>query len=406
MKPEYLSENPSENLSENYNNQNYPLNNENNFESLIFELESGLEFYNTYKNYVDLELLYSTIITSGICIIPYFLFSSFQNLRNIFFIFQFIIFIILTFNNKYKNHYLWKNTKLEPIQELPYPIITDINMKHLSKDLNDLNITTIYQNFSIIKTEEYSKECLLNYFIKEDEICPITDIIISYNIYKEFIDYSALESEKFNIYFKKNYKYGKLYQSFYNNSISIDFQSILNYKDISIIKKLENNKLLNPFSKLKNFCYYSDYIWLFLFPISLMYYFMESRDDKKWNYFRSIDIILQLILFIIYILRYALFVDIKNFFKNNLEEFNNIDLNNFIIDKYKSSYYPNFNINAESFPVAIGISMIFYCVIFLITRNKKSRQNNNFGNEKYYFFNDVQMKYPKENIVYIIYYFL
>ena len=104
LKPEYLSENPSENLSENYNNQNYPLNNENNFESLIFELESGLEFYNTYKNYVDLELLYSTIITSGICIIPYFLFSSFQNLRNIFFIFQFIIFIILTFNNKYKNH--------------------------------------------------------------------------------------------------------------------------------------------------------------------------------------------------------------------------------------------------------------------------------------------------------------
>ena len=87
MKPEYLSENPSENLSENYNNQNYPLNNENNFESLIFELESGLEFYNTYKNYVDLELLYSTIITSGICIIPYFLFSSFQNLRIIFFIF-------------------------------------------------------------------------------------------------------------------------------------------------------------------------------------------------------------------------------------------------------------------------------------------------------------------------------
>ena len=35
------------------------------------------------------------------------------------------------------------------------------------------NIT--YQNF---KDNEYTKECLKNYFIKSDEECPITDIII------------------------------------------------------------------------------------------------------------------------------------------------------------------------------------------------------------------------------------
>ena len=182
-------------------------------------------------------IFYSTIIILGVCIIPYFIFSSFQNFRIIIFILEFIIFCIITFNSKFKNHYLWENTNFEPIQKLPYPIITDIKMNHLSKYVYDLNIITSYQYFSIIKTTNYSKECLLNYFIKETEKCPITDIIIndSNNILK---DYSVIESETFNISFIKN-KIGKLYKSFYYLDDSIKFESAIDSKDISLIKMLE-----------------------------------------------------------------------------------------------------------------------------------------------------------------------
>ena len=324
-------------------------------------------------------IFYSTIIILGVCIIPYFIFSSFQNFRIINFILEFIIFCIITFNSKLKNHYLWENTNFEPIQKLPYPIITDIKMNHLSKYVYDLNIITSYQYFSIIKTTNYSKECLLNYFIKETEKCPITDIIINdnNNILK---DYSVIELETFNISFIKN-KIGKLYKSFYYLDDSIKFESAIDSKDISLIKMLEIYKLYQPFSKLKKYCSSFDYIWLILYPISFIYYFRESRDDRKWNYFRVIDYISQIILIIIYTIRFSFFIVVKNFFKKIKEENINIDLKNFKIDKYKSSYYPNFNINAESFPVAIGISMIFYFLLFLLIKNKWSCQKKKFENE-------------------------
>ena len=396
-----------ENLSENCNNPNCSLCIENNSECIIFKSELEALNTNNIKYKTDLELLYSTIIIVVICIIPYFLFSSFHYLRIIFYILQFIIFCIITFNSKYKNHYLWENTEFEPIQVLSYPIITDIQMKlYPSKYLYDLNISNSYQKFSIIKTEVFSKECLLNYYIKENEICPITDIIINDKV-KNYTDYSVLESIQLNISYKRNFLYGQLYKSYdfmNNKSFNIYFQPALNYKDISIIKTLENNKLLNPFSRLKSFCLYCDYIWFILFPISLMYYLMESRNDKKWNYFRIIDYILQLILIIIYTIRFAFFVDVKNFFKNKNKEFKNIDIINIKNDKYRSSYCPDFNINAESFPVAIGISMIFYFWLFILTNDYKKK---NFENYKYFFFNDTNdVSKRKFRIYYLLFPFI
>ena len=189
----------TENLKENCNNAKCSLCYEKNDECLTFKSDTETEIINPYKKNIDLELLYSTIIIIGICIIPYFLFASFQNLRIIFFIFQFIIFCIITFNSKYKNHYLWENINYEPKIQLLFPVITDIKpIFYSSINLYDLKITTSYQNFSVIKTDEYSKECLLNYFIKITEICPITHIIINNKNNRKdkynFTDYSVLNN--------------------------------------------------------------------------------------------------------------------------------------------------------------------------------------------------------------------
>ena len=387
----------SQDLSEDCNNPRcslcYKINNE------CISLKSTIEtkILNAKKQFFDLELLYSLIIIFLISLFIYFIFYSFQNLRIIFFIFQLIIFLVITFNSKYKNHYLWNDRKFEAIQETPHPIITDfIKTFNYSTFSYDLVPIMSYQNFSIENTVEYSKECLLNYFIKESDICPITDVII--NSDNNLIGYLTLNIYDNYIHYRRDNKYGKLFNS-YTKTINpgykynISFTSKMDYKNISIIKILEKNKLSNPFSKLKKYCYFSDTIWLFLFPISLIYYFIESRDDKKWNYFKIIDYSLQVILLVIYIIRFIFFVEVKNFYRKNKDEIkiidNSLDLKDFENYKNKISYKPNFYINAESFPVAIGISMIFYFVLFLLTREKKySCQKKNYGDEKYNFFDD------------------
>jgi hypothetical protein len=106
---------------------------------------------------------------------------------------------------------------------------------------------------------------------------------------------------------------------------------------------------------------------------------MESRQDMSWNYFRIIDYILQLIIFILNIIRYILFINVRSFVKNNKNIYD------------KNQYYPE-SINADSFPLAISISIIFYFLLFLITKNKRSCQSKDFRQTKYYFFNDESQK--------------
>ena len=109
---------------------------------------------------------------------------------------------------------------------------------------------------------------------------------------------------------------------------------------------------------------------------------MESRQDKNWNYFRIIDYSLQIIIFILNIIRYILFIKVKSFLKNNKDIYNN------------EGYYPK-SINADSFPLAISISMIFYFLLFLIIKNKPSCQSKN--NREAIFL----MMHHKENLEYL-----
>ena len=191
---------------------------EKDYECISLKSEEESEVLTTKEKYKDLEILYTTIIIAGASIIPFFYFYSFQNLRIFFFIIQIIIFCIITFNSKYNKNYLWNDTNFEPIKKTPYPIIVDID--YLYDDY--LKVSYSYQNYSIIKTDEFSKECLLFYFVKKSDICPITYIEVDLN--NNLTDYININfGQKYFIHYKRNYKYGQLYKDntikYFNSTI-------------------------------------------------------------------------------------------------------------------------------------------------------------------------------------------
>ena len=209
----------------------------------------------------------------------------------------------------------------------PYPVIKELDIIYINDGEADITYKSEYRNFSIIETEEYSKECLNNYFIKENDICPITDIILTtdannYNYYNDYntnyTDYELIEMDRYYIYYKKYNRYGNLYKNLtkekyykyysYNSDYKITFFSDYNYSNIELIKNYEEMKIINPFHKLKVFSNFSDSIWIPLFIFSFIYYLIESKNDEIWSYFRIIDYIIQLILSILFIVRYIFFV--------------------------------------------------------------------------------------------------
>ena len=127
------------------------------------------------------------------------------------------------------------------MRQTPYDPIIDID--------SEKYYTSDKKEFCIIKTDIYSKECLKNYFIKDTEKCPITDIIVEPNTNNAnaFTDYEMVEKNKKVIYYRIDNKFGKIYGL---NGLSF-FNSDFDYKTVEKIKLIEENKILNPLNKLK-----------------------------------------------------------------------------------------------------------------------------------------------------------
>jgi hypothetical protein len=95
---------------------------------------------------------------------------------------------------------------------------------------------------------------------------------------------------------------------------------------------------------------------------------MGSKKDNIWNYFKIIDNSLQFILFILYLVRFILFGKVKKFFKENKELYTNENLE---FDRmiYFIDYFSK-NISINSFPLALSIVMIFFCILSFFIKNK------------------------------------
>ena len=157
-----------------------------------------------------IELLYTSLLIFGLFLIFVFCFPVFNPIKIFMLAAQLILCFILFSNNFYKKHSLWKEQSYINIHEVPYYPIKSIDLtsyKELSfEKLKD-------KKFSIIRTEQYSNECLENYFIASNE-CPITNIIIEDRIYEKYENYSRLDlTPNSYLYYTNNDKFEKLYDS-------------------------------------------------------------------------------------------------------------------------------------------------------------------------------------------------
>ena len=160
------------------------------------------------------------LITTIFVFIPFFLLflviiPSFKYMKMIMIIIQLIFSFALVSKILYKKHSLYsapnvqyiQNTDFFPIKSLYKIENTDGEFHNVSYDIMDNN------KFSIIQTDKYSTQCLEHYFIKKNEVCPITDIKFynkSSNIYNDYIQKN--DNEYF--YYTNQNKLGKLYKSF------------------------------------------------------------------------------------------------------------------------------------------------------------------------------------------------
>ena len=170
-----------------------------------------------------IELLYTTIVLFVVFIPLYYYFQKFKSMKMFLVLFQFLLAIILLSNNFYKNHSLYDLPKINYIQKTDFKPIESFSNRCCSFE------TLSNTEFSIIKTEKYSKKCIENYYIENNNPCPVTDIAFIEERNDECIVYNKVEiggNEHF--YYSNNYKSGKLYKSF-------------NYYDL--VKLLEKKKI-------------------------------------------------------------------------------------------------------------------------------------------------------------------
>ena len=264
-----------------------------------------------------MELLY-TSLTIFLCPAFFFFFLHYKIVKLFMIIVQFILWVLLSYIKiYYKHHELWNEPEFQYIHKTPFlPIKNLIPNYSTNGTFSHLNYELSEGIFSINETDEYSKECLENYFIKNIEECPLTHIILENSKNYEYENYTEIKiSDDKYLYFSRYNKYGQLYN--YSNKLidDLDFrENNFDYISVEKIKRKEYNKLSNPIIEYKHFIHLSNYIILALLIISFIYTFIELPIERRFNYFKIINTIIQIILFLLYLKRYLKFIKVKNFF--------------------------------------------------------------------------------------------
>ena len=319
-----------------------------------------------------LELFLTTLVIFLFFMIFFYFLSLFKMMQYILFLFQFIVCLILLSNNFYKEHILWKEEEPIMIKNLSFEPLSNIEPIYNSDHtFSKFSYSHISGDFSLEKTEYYYNECLENYFVSSS-ICPITDIIIedkrsNHENYNEI----KIDNNKY-IYFTNIKKDGRLYNGEYD--VSLAFKSSFDYQSAKKLKKIEEDKLSNPLLEFKYFINYSDYVCLTL----LIFYLIQSRAEKcqnrKFNYFKILNILIQIALLIIYSIRYNKFIKVKQYFFDNEFYYNYKDEEKIY---FQNGYYPNKVFNIDSFPIGVTINILIINLLYVIIPNKYHIKNYN-----------------------------
>ena len=268
-------------------------------------------------------------------------------------IFHLIIISLLLSENFYKDTIIWKNVDHKYIHSLPIIPIKNINItgdkEIILEDFVDLKYT-------LKRTNLFNKECLNNFFIDEEN-CPITDIILNKFQTNDYSNYTEAKiNNNLYLYYTNKNNNGSLY--FKNdsniNNLPNNVFNFNKYNEEEIIKEKEVIKVIKD---LKYYADYSDCICLSLFFLSLTSMILNLVYYTKLHY--AINKIIQIILFIFYLLRYIKFNNLKKVF-NNYKDFISIQYENSDSNKY----YPNKYFNIDSFALALQINILLISILY------------------------------------------
>ena len=259
-----------------------------------------------------LDLIITTIGIFLIFLIPFFIIKLIKRFNCYLLLTHIITMLILIggFQAYILSDYLKFSEEYYSIQKTIFLPIKNIKgIFDTNNDLTNLDFRTTDGIFSIVRNDEYSKECLQNYYIKQSSECPITDIILE----KEKVSHKGYFEQKISdniyLYYTKESKLdGKLYEdiSIYpvgsditkcgvneylidNKCSIILFESNFNFNNVSLIIQSEEKK--KSLTNFINYSYYSDKICALLIILSFCYNFYTPRDNKGINLFRIITLI-------------------------------------------------------------------------------------------------------------------
>ena len=325
-----------------------------------------------------LEFLYTTLVLFAFFFFVFLVIPVFKYMKMIMIIIQLIFSFILVSNNFYKKHSLYSASRVQYIQSLDfYPINNIYRADNINETFIKISYDTMSDNkFSIIQTEKYSTQCLEHYFIKKNETCPITDIKFDNKFSKIYQDSIQISDNEYFYYTNQN-KLGKLYKSFYYSEFEGIKEDVFTYEDINKIARKEFNKISNPILNFKYFINFFDVICPMLIITSLCFSLFEYVDDLKLGVLRIMNISIQIIILIIYIVRFYKFIKVKQFLFDNEDIYEN------------DSYFSNKNFNIDSFPLALSINLFIINTLYIAYPNHELCLNvpkNYLSFDSYYVF--------------------
>ena len=316
------------------------------------------------------------------------------------------------YNYKYNHHQNHKHNNYSIINysELPikgFDIIISDDKKYKIKFERSVGLA--YRNY---KDNEYTKECIKNYYIKSNEECPITDIIIKREKNNSLLGYNEKKFNNISFYYTNNKSDGKFFTNieisskyvFKGIKITINdkeyyvYFTTKNY-DNSNYKANEANEanLTDPSiydEKLINYLDFTLYTYIVCFillSICFMYSFCEIWNSKLYNYYTIINWIIYIINMVLLIVRYIIIVKIKKLC--------------YLCDETYLKL-----LKVEMMPLALSITIILLYILYLVIPIECHFLYENF--EDSYYENKYIEAHPKDdediykkklNILYLLY---
>ena len=363
-----------------------------------------------------LDLLITTAAMFAIYLLLFFCIKTMKLFSIFLLVPNFVIILVIMYAKySYKKLDLWQNPKVyHSIQKTKFLPLKSIKGIYTSGNLINLDFSTTDGIFSIVKNDEYSKECLHNYYIKQTSDCPMTDIILEktqVNTHNNYIE-QEISTNMYLYYKKENNLDGKLYQNISiesansgsscneNNEFWFDstcskvlFESNFNSKNVSSIVELEEEKKSDPFNSLKKYANYSDKICVLLMLLSFVYTYFEPASNRRFNAYKIISLISHILVLLLLIVRYHKYRKIKQFLNQN--------------ELIYILYLPRSSFNLDTVPIAISITIFIYYILYIIIPENCHVVKNDNDNTEEVCLKDCNSKFSAFLLpIYIIFCFM